>query len=105
MKWDQPSADTFVPSPDVAESIIDHWNPLNQRDTYVTNMRDLYPTNLCISVVALSEEYSISFPDYLDKKPYQLVVEDRMYLHNHDFNEMFEMVWFVFRRLIMSLML
>ena len=87
MKWDQPLVYTFVPSPDVAQSIIDRWNPFNQRDTYVANMRDLYPTNLRIPVVSLSEEYSISFPDYLDKKSYQHMVEDEMYLGNHDFNE------------------
>ena len=68
MKWDQPSANTSVPGSDAAQSIIEHWNPFNQRDTSFANMHDLYPTNLRIPVVALSEEYSISFPGYLDKK-------------------------------------
>ena len=37
--------------------------------------------------MALIEEYSISFPNYLDKKSYLHVVEDEMHMRNHDFNE------------------
>ena len=96
MKWDQPLTDTSVPGHDAAQLIIGCWNPFNKRDTYVANIRDLYPTNLHISVVALFEEYSLSSLGYLDKKSYQCVVVDEMYLHNHDFNETAKLVWFVF---------
>ena len=96
MKWDHLSVDTYVPGPDVAQSIIDRWNPFNQRDTSATDMHELYPTNLRILVVAVSEEYSITFPDYMDGKSYQRVAEDGMYIRNHDFNEMAELVWLDF---------
>ena len=96
MKWDHFSTNTFVPGPDATKSIIDRRNPFNQRDTFVTNMYELYPTNLRIPVVALSEEYSIPFPDYMDKKSYQCVAEDGMYIHNHDFNETAKLVWLDF---------
>ena len=93
MKWDHLSTGTSIPSPDAAQSIIDHWYPFNQRDTSVTNMHELYLTNLQISVVAFSEEYTIPFPGYLDGKSYQRVAEDGMYIRNHDFNETTELVW------------
>ena len=50
------------------------------------------PTNLQIPVVALFEEYSIPFPGFMDKKSCQCVVEDGMYIRNHDFNETVELV-------------
>ena len=96
MKWNHPSADTSIPSPDAAQSIIDRWNPFNQRDTFVTNMHELYPINLQIPVVAISEEYSIPFPDYMDGKSYPRVAKDGMYIRNHDFNETTELVWLDF---------
>ena len=61
-------------------------------ETSVANMRDFYPTNLRIPIVVLFEEYSITFLGYLDKKTYQLVAEDGMYLRNHDFNETADLV-------------
>ena len=96
MKLDHLSVDTFIPGPDDAQSIIDRWNPFNHRDTFVTNMHELYPTNLRISVVDLSKEYTIPFPVYLDGKSYQHVVKDGMYIRNHDFNETTELVWLDF---------
>ena len=54
------------------------------------------PTNLRIPVVALSEEYFIPFPDYMDKKSYQRVAEYGMYIRNYDFNETAELVWLDF---------
>ena len=92
MKWDHLSTDTFVPSPDAAQSIIDRWNHFNQSDTSITNMHELYPTNLRIPVVAFSEKHSIPFPNYMNKKSYQRVAEDGMYVCNHDFNKMVELV-------------
>ena len=87
------STDTSAPGPDVARSIIDRWNPFNKRDSSVAHMRKLYPNNLRIPVVALGKEYSIPFPSYMDKKSYQRVAEDEMYIGNHDFDETVELVW------------
>ena len=68
----------------------------DQRDTSVTDMHELYPTNLRIPVVAVSEEHFIPFLDYMDGKSYQRVAEDRIYIHNHDFNETAELAWLNF---------
>ena len=73
MKWDHPPADTFVPGPDSAQSIINLGNPINQRDASSPICENSTPTNLQILVVALSKEYSIPFLGYLDKKIYQRV--------------------------------
>ena len=94
-----------IPGLDSARSIIDRWDPFNKRDTSVTDMRELYRTNRRIPVVALSEEYSIPFPSYMDKKSYQGVAEDGMYIPNHDFNETVELVWSDFSLLSVSRML
>ena len=82
----------LVPSLDTAQSIIDRWSPFNQRDAFVANMCDLYPTNHRIPVVALSEEYVVPFPNYLDNKSYQRVTEDGMHMRNYDFNETTKLV-------------
>ena len=92
MKWEQASMGALVPGPDTASSIIDRWILFNQRDTFVAQMRNLYPTSHCIPVVSFSKEYFIPFPDYLDKKSYQCLVEDGMHMRNHDFNETVELV-------------
>ena len=65
---------------------------MRRHNTSVANMRDLYPTNHHIPVVALSKEYFIPFPIYLDNKSYQQVVEDGMHMRNHDFNETTKLV-------------
>ena len=96
MKWNHPPTDASIPCLDYVQSIIDLCNPFNQRDNYVTNMHELYHTNLRIPVVALSEVYSIPFPDYLDKNSYQHVAKDGMYIRNHDFNKTIELVWLDF---------
>ena len=84
MEWAHPSINTLAPSPDVARSIIDYWNPFNKSDSSVAHMHELYPNNLRIPMVACTEEYSIPFPSYMDKKSYQCVAEDGMYIPNHD---------------------
>ena len=61
-------------------------------------MRDLYPTLLRVPVVAHTEECSIPFPGLMDKKSFQWVAEDGMYICNHDFNESVELVWLNFYR-------
>ena len=59
-------------------------------------MRDLYPTLLRVPVAARSKEYSIPFPNYLDKKSFQRLAEDGMLIRNHDFNKLVELVCFDF---------
>ena len=92
MMWDQPPMDVSISDSGKAKSIIDHWNPLNQRDTSVANMNDLYSVNLRIPVVALFEEYYIPFPGHMDKKSYQRVAEDGMHICSHDFDKTVELV-------------
>ena len=94
MEWACPSASTL--GPDAAWSIIDCWNPLDKRNSFVAHMCELYPNNLRIPVVARAEEYFIPFPSYMDKKSYQRVAEDGMYIRKHDFDEMVELVWLNF---------
>ena len=67
-----------------------------KRDSSAAHMRDLYPNNLQMPMVARFEEYSTPFPSYMDKKSYQPVAEDGMYIHNHDFDETVELVWLNF---------
>ena len=62
------------------------------RDTSIANMHNLYLTSHRIPVVALSEEYFVPFPSYLDNKSYQRVAENEMHMHNHDFNVTAELV-------------
>ena len=81
-----------APSPDEARSIIDHWNTFEKRDSLVAHICELYPNLLRISMAAHAEEYSIHFPIYMDKKSYQRVAEDEMFISNHDFNETTELV-------------
>ena len=78
--------------PNEARSIVDLWNPFNKRDSSTAHMRDLYPNLLQIPVAARVEEYSIPFPSYMDKKSYQRVAEDWMFIRNHDFDETVELV-------------
>ena len=68
-------------------------------------MRDLYPTLLRVLVVARAEEYSVPFPDYLDKKSFHHAVEDKMSICNHDFNESAKLVCFDFWYMIAGFML
>ena len=92
MEWGRPSMDTLALGPNEARSIIDHWNPFNKRDSSTTHMRELYPTLLRIPMAALSKEYSISFPSYMNKKSYQRVAENMMFIRNLDFDETVELV-------------
>ena len=38
IKWDHPPVDAFALGPNVAQSIINRWNPFNQRDTSIADM-------------------------------------------------------------------
>ena len=96
MEWARPLVDTSTPGQDAARLIIIHWNPFNKRNSSVAHMRKLYPNNLRILVVARVEDYSIPIPSYMDKKSYQHVAEEGMYIRNHDFDETVELVWLNF---------
>ena len=68
------------------QEIIDRWSPFNKMESLVTHMRDLYPILLQVPVVACAEQYSISFPNYMDRETFQRIVEDGILVRNHDFH-------------------
>ena len=83
----------LAPDEEAAQLLVRKWNPFEKRDSSIVNMCDLYPVSLHVLVVAFLEEYSIPFPSYLNKGSYPRVAEDGMYIRNHYFNEMTELVW------------
>ena len=87
MEWIYPSVDPPDLGPDEAQSIIDCWNSFNKRDSFVADIRELYPNLLRIPMASRAEEYFIPFPSYMDKKSYQCVAGDGMFIRNHNFNE------------------
>ena len=93
-EWVHPSADIVAPSPEGVWEIIDHWSPFNKRESLVAHMRDLYPTLLQVLTAARDEQYSISFPGYLDRETFQHVAEDGMLICNHKFHKSVELVSF-----------
>ena len=95
-EWGCLSTDTVAPGPEVVWENIHCWSPFNKRESSIAHMRDLYPTLLRVSVMARAEDYSIPFPNYLDRESFQWVVEDGMLICNHDFNESAELVCFDF---------
>ena len=68
------------------------WNPLNQEESSVTRMHDLYPIYFRMPVTAHSEQYSIPFLVYVDKEDIQPVAEDGMFIRNHNFQRSTELV-------------
>ena len=93
MEWARPIKDASAPDQETAQTLINYWRPFDQRDLSVVHMHDLYPHNFRVLTVAHGEEYSIPFPINLDKRSYQRVAEDGMYMRNHDFGETVELVW------------
>ena len=55
-------------------------------------MRDLYPNYFRVPVVARTKQYYISFPIYINKKAFQSMAEDEMFIRNHDFHQSVELV-------------
>ena len=86
-EWVQLSVDTMAPGLEGAREIINHWSPFKKRESSVTHMRDLYPTLLRVPVATRVEEYSISFPGYMDKETFQRVAKDGMLIRNHEFHQ------------------
>ena len=95
-EWDRPSANTVALSLKAARKIINRWSSFDKKKSSIVQMRDLYPTLLRVPVATRAKDYSIPFPGYLDRKSFQHVAEDEMLIHNHDFNELAELVCFNF---------
>ena len=68
------------------------WNPLNQVESSVTRMHDLYPNYFRMFVTVRLEQYPIPLPVYVDKEDIQPVAEDGMFIHNHNFQRSAELV-------------
>ena len=93
MEWARPTEDALTPDQETNQALINYWRPFNQRNPSIAHMRDLYPHSFRLPMVARGEEYFIPFPANLDKRSYQHVVEDKMYMSNHDFDETVELAW------------
>ena len=63
-----PSLDMETPDLEDVLKITCHWNPLNQEESLVTRMHDLYPNYFRMLVTARSKKYSISLPVYVNKE-------------------------------------
>ena len=72
--------------------IARRWNPLNQEESPVKCMHDLYPNYFRMLVTARLKQYSISLPVYVDKEDIQPVAEDGMFIRNHNFQRSTELV-------------
>ena len=93
LEWNRPLADALTPNQEVARLLVRKCSPFKKRDSLVAYIYDLYPQSFHVPMVARSEEYSIPFPNYMDKGSCQRVEKEGMYIHNHDFNETIELVW------------
>ena len=87
-----PPAGMVTPDLEGAREIIHHWSPFNQAGPSIVHMRDLYPNYFRVLVAARAEQYSISFPVYINKEAFQWVAEDGMHIRNHDFHQSVELV-------------
>ena len=76
--------------------IVHRWSPLNQEESPVTHMLDLYPNYFRISMVAYSKQYTIPLPIYMDKEGFQAMADDGMLIRNHNFHWSAELVSAVF---------
>ena len=87
-----PSLDIEAPNLKDVLKITRHWNPLNQEESSVTRMHDPYPNYFRMLVMAHLEQYSIPLPVYVDKEDIKPVPEDGMFIHNHNFQRLAELV-------------
>ena len=69
-----PPMGMVAPDSEGAWEIIHRWSPFNQAEPLVAHMRDLYPNYFRVPVAARAEQYSISFPVYMNKEAFHLVV-------------------------------
>ena len=93
LEWSHPVAGAPTPYQEASWLLVRKCNPFDMRDSLVAHICDLYPHIFRFPVVALSKEYFIPFPSYLDKGSYQRVAKEVMYIRNHNFNETAKLVW------------
>ena len=93
MEWARPTEDAPALDQETVRALINYWGPFNQRDPSVMHICDLYPHSFGLPTVARGEEYSIPLLVSLDKRSYQRLAEDGMYMCNHDFDETVKLVW------------
>ena len=65
-----PPTGMVAPNLEGALEIIHCWSPFNQVESSVAHMYDLYPNNFLLLVAAHVEQYTISFPVYMDKEAF-----------------------------------
>ena len=72
--------------------VIHRWNPFNQEESAITHMHDLYQTYYQVPMVAHSKHYTILFHAHTDKDAFQSMANDRMFICNHNFYWLAELV-------------
>ena len=87
-----PSMDMMASDLGDVLKIVHRWSPLNQEESPVTRMHDLYQNYFRMLVTSCSEQYSIPFLIYIDKEDFQPVADDGMFIRNHNFNRSAELV-------------
>ena len=94
-----PSLERVRPSLDMKASnledvlkITHRWNPLNQEESPVTRMHDLYPNYFRMPMTACLEQYSIPLLVYVDKEDIQPMDEYGMFIRNHNFQQSAKLV-------------
>ena len=87
-----PSTDMVVSDLEDVLKIVRRWNPLNQKESLVTHIHDLYPNYFQIPMSARLEQYTIPLPIYMEKDAFQLVADDGMLIRNHNFHRLAEPV-------------
>ena len=87
-----PLTDMAAPNLEDMLKIVHRWSPLNQEESPVTHMHDLYLHCFRMPVVARLEQYTILLPVYMDKEDFQLVADDGMLIHNHNFHRSTKLV-------------
>ena len=87
-----PLKDMVVLNLEDVRKIVRCWNPLNQEESSVMHMRDLYLNYFRITVSAYSEQYTIPLPAYVDKEAFQPVADDGMLILNPNFHRLVELI-------------
>ena len=65
-----PSTDMVAPDLKDVLKIVRRWSPLNQEGSSVMRMQNLYLNYVRMLVTALSKQYSISLPAYIDNEDF-----------------------------------
>ena len=86
------STDMVAPYVKDVLKIVRYGIPLNQEESSVMHMRDLYPNYFQIPVAARLEQYTIPLLVYMDKEDFQPVADRGMLIRNHNFHRSAELV-------------